>query len=74
MIHRIQLLILFLFFFSVFNVDAQCAMCRAVAESSKEAGSTIANGLNTGILYLMSFPYILLLFAFLTLYFSKKYN
>jgi len=74
MIHRIQLLLLSLFFFSVFNVDAQCAMCRAVAESSKEAGSTIANGLNTGILYLMSFPYILLLFALLTLYFSKKYN
>ncbi len=73
MIHRIQLLLLLLTF-SVFNVDAQCAMCRAVAESSKDAGSTIANGLNTGILYLMSFPYILLLFAFLTLYFSKKYN
>lgn len=73
MIHRIQLLLLLLIF-SVFNVDSQCAMCRAVAESSKEAGSTIANGLNTGILYLMSFPYILLLFAFLALYFSKKYN
>ena len=66
MIHRVKLL-LFLLVVSIFNVDSQCAMCRAVAESSKEAGSTIANGLNTGILYLMSFPYILLFFAFLTL-------
>ncbi|MAQ32408.1 MAG: hypothetical protein CMD26_06770 [Flavobacteriales bacterium] len=73
MIHRVKLL-LFLLVVSIFNVDSQCAMCRAVAESSKEAGSTIANGLNTGILYLMSFPYILLFFAFLTFYFRKKYN
>ena len=30
---------------------SQCAMCRVVAESSQDAGGTIANSLNTGILY-----------------------
>jgi len=38
------------------DVLAQCAMCKAVAESDLEAGGTTATGLNTGILYLMGFP------------------
>lgn len=40
--------------------EAQCAMCRAVAESSEAGGSSIADGLNAGIVYLMAFPYLLL--------------
>ena len=51
---------------------AQCSMCRAVAESSKNGGSSIANGLNTGILYLMIFPYILIIFALIRIYFREK--
>ena len=43
-----------------FYTYSQCAMCRVVAESSQDAGGSIANNLNTGILYLMSFPYILI--------------
>ena len=39
---------------------AQCAMCKATAESDLDGGGSIANGLNTGILYLMSIPYVLL--------------
>lgn len=48
--------------FLAIQVDAlgQCAMCKAVAESDLEGGGTAANGLNTGILYLMGFPYLLL--------------
>ena len=42
------------------DVLAQCAMCKAVAESDLEAGGTTATGLNTGILYLMGFPYLML--------------
>ena len=42
------------------DVLAQCAMCKAVAESDLEGGGTAANGLNTGILYLMGFPYLML--------------
>lgn len=43
------------------DADAQCAMCRATAESGIPAeGGDIAQGLNKGILYLMSIPYILI--------------
>lgn len=46
--------IIILFGFQISN--AQCAMCRAVVES----GNTMqAEGLNSGILYLMAFPYLL---------------
>lgn len=39
------------------SAKAQCAMCRAVIESG---GSTAeAEGLNSGITYLMIFPYLL---------------
>ena len=36
--------------------QAQCAMCKAVVESGEVSQ---AEGLNSGILYLMIFPYIL---------------
>lgn len=36
--------------------NAQCAMCKAVVESG---GKSQAEGLNSGILYLMVFPYLL---------------
>ena len=43
-----------------FNANAQCAMCKRVAESSQEANDNKAGkGLNTGILYLLSIPYVL---------------
>ena len=42
------------------EVQAQCAMCKSVASSNKDAGGNIANGLNDGILYLMAIPYLLL--------------
>ncbi len=48
------LIILFLFSFQINN--AQCAMCRAVVESGD---ALQAEGLNSGILYLMVFPYLL---------------
>ncbi|MEY3343972.1 MAG: hypothetical protein RL090_1656 [Bacteroidota bacterium] len=39
---------------------AQCSMCRAVASSGERSDSTrVAKGLNNGILYLLSMPYIL---------------
>jgi hypothetical protein len=40
---------------------AQCAMCKTTAESDLNNGGSIANGLNTGILYLMAIPYLVLL-------------
>ncbi|MGB0883788.1 MAG: hypothetical protein ACPG4W_07410 [Flavobacteriales bacterium] len=36
-----------------------CSMCKAVAESNVQGGGEEASGLNSGILYIMLFPYIL---------------
>jgi hypothetical protein len=40
---------------------AQCSMCKTTAESDLNNGGSIANGLNTGILYLMAVPYLVLM-------------
>ncbi|WP_203227704.1 hypothetical protein [Paenimyroides viscosum] len=49
------------FFFLLFSVEgfAQCAMCRAALET--EETGVKAEAVNDGIVYLMAFPYILLL-------------
>lgn len=57
---RIVSLTFFILLLSQVDVLAQCAMCKAVAESDLEGGGTAATGLNTGILYLMGFPYLML--------------
>jgi hypothetical protein len=36
---------------------AQCALCKANAESSVAAGDSTARGLNAGIMYLLLIPY-----------------
>ncbi len=51
------------------NISAQCAMCKAVVESGD---ADIAEGLNSGILYLMAFPYILVGVAGFLLYRNWK--
>lgn len=49
--------IVFIFIlFSLQIANAQCAMCKAVVESGNLSE---AEGLNSGILYLMVFPYLL---------------
>lgn len=40
---------------------SQCAMCKTTAESDLSNGGSIANGLNTGILYLMAIPYVVIM-------------
>ncbi len=69
--YKISIFVAIYFLFSQLS-SAQCSMCRAVAESSQNHGSSIANGLNTGILYLMIFPYILLLSGLIFIYFRNK--
>jgi len=69
--YRIKLFLL-IYIITIFVSSSQCAMCRVVAESSQAGGSTIANGLNTGILYLMIFPYILILLGMISLYFREQ--
>jgi len=54
------------------DATAQCAMCKAVAENAQdEAGYGIANGLNSGIIFLMGIPYILLA-TLLVVFFRKQ--
>lgn len=37
---------------------AQCAQCAAQVETNKQNGDSVANGLNNGILYLLTAPYL----------------
>lgn len=47
--------------FTVITTFAQCAMCRAtVGNNISDGASAVGAGLNTGILYLMVMPYILI--------------
>jgi hypothetical protein len=52
------------------NMEAQCAMCRAVLES--EEGQNMAEGVNNGIIYLMMIPYIII--GGLGFYLYRKYR
>ena len=52
------------------DMNAQCAMCRAVLESSGE--NNLAEGINDGIVYLMAIPYILVGFLFYFVYRKLK--
>ena len=57
----IALVFVFLFFaFAVSNLHAQCAMCQATAESSRDAGSSNSEGINKGVLYLFLTPDLLI--------------
>ena len=42
------------------KVQAQCAMCTISAEQGVKNGNTQSKGLNTGVLYLMAIPYLLI--------------
>jgi hypothetical protein len=68
---RILFLTACIYFVSTVNAIAQCAMCKATAESATEhVDKGIGEGLNTGIVYLMLVPYILL--ATVALVFFRK--
>lgn len=60
---KIAVLILFTFFFflGLYEVEAQCAMCKAVLESNMQSGEeAVGKGINSGIVYIMFVPYLLL--------------
>jgi hypothetical protein len=43
------------------QLEAQCAMCKRTVESTIEGeGKVVGKGLNNGILYLMTIPYLVL--------------
>ncbi len=54
------------FIFSVNYGFSQCAMCRAVLESSEN--QSMAEGINDGIVYLAFLPYLLVFFLIFIVY------
>lgn len=59
--NRIALLIFFSLI-QIVDVFAQCAMCRSTLENNYSNGNPgIAAGINTGILYLLVFPYLMVM-------------
>lgn len=57
---KILILTLFVFLATNFVSFSQCAMCRSAVESTMSNGrNNSAVGLNTGILYLLLAPYLL---------------
>lgn len=69
LIYRITFTIAWLCYHAI--AQAQCAMCKATAESATEnVDKGIGEGLNAGIIYLMVIPYVLL--ATVALVFFRK--
>lgn len=58
LVKKIVLAALFLFSIA-FTAPAQCPMCKIGAESNLKNGGTAGNGLNTGILYMLAAPYLM---------------
>ena len=61
-----------LFIVTIQLVSAQCAMCKASAETSVEAGASDAAGINTGVLYMLAITFGMLLFIAYLLYKGHK--
>ena len=64
-----QYIVLFVALIALFLIpgfsEAQCAMCKQAASSSLDNDpSSMARSLNSGILYLMAVPYLMLMFIF----------
>ena len=51
---------------TVFYTYSQCAMCRAVLESSENEG--MSEGINNGIIYLGFLPYLIVFFMIFFVY------
>lgn len=62
-------LLIIVFMLSAQFLSAQCAMCKAVVESGD---NEMAEGVNSGIVYLMAFPYILVAIVAYIIYRNRK--
>jgi len=69
MYKRKIIILSFLLFLSIESAFTQCAMCKAVVENG---GQEMAEGINSGITYLMVFPYLLVALLAYVLYRYKK--
>jgi hypothetical protein len=72
-----RILVLAILFLAGLSIDsaAQCAMCRTQLENNFSNGDVgIAAGINTGILYLLSLPYLAVALIGYFWYKSSKKN
>jgi hypothetical protein len=70
-------LVVVIFFVLISSVEllAQCAMCRSTLENNFSNGNPgIAAGINTGILYLLSMPYLAIMILGYLWYKSSKHD
>tara|TARA_B110000908_G_scaffold44679_1_gene54387 strand:- start:122 stop:355 length:234 start_codon:yes stop_codon:yes gene_type:complete len=68
---KLFFLVILMTFFNSITIG-QCAMCKAVVEANLESGDTKGAGLNDGILFLMSMPYIAVSLFALFFYLQKR--
>ena len=68
----LALIILFISIITIPEISAQCPMCRMSAESNLENGGSMGKGLNKGILYILSLPYLLVATLGIIWYRNKK--
>lgn len=65
---KIRLILILLFSFVLITTDyfsQGCSQCKMLAEQGAEVDeSSFGSTINTGILYLMTIPYLILLFLF----------
>ncbi|WP_166383645.1 MULTISPECIES: hypothetical protein [unclassified Polaribacter] len=70
--YKKRILVLFLLMFFTSKISfSQCAMCKAVVENGD---SSMAEGVNNGITYLMVFPYLLVGLLLFVIYRYKRIN
>ena len=69
MYKHIKYVLVFVVIMTTTIAEAQCAMCKAVVENG-DVG--MAEGVNSGITYLMVFPYILVGLLFFFIYRYRK--
>lgn len=56
------------------ELSAQCPMCRMSAESNMANGGTAGRGLNSGILYMLAMPYLIIGTVAFIWYRNRKKN
>ena len=56
------------------TLTAQCPMCKMSAESNMKAGGSAGKGLNTGILYMLMMPYLMVGTLAFIWYRNRKLN
>ena len=66
---NIRLLLFLGLIITPYQLQAQCAMCKAVVENGNQS---MAEGINSGITYLMVFPYLLVGIIVFFMYRYKK--